>query len=140
MVCGAAPLGRSRPPGRLPLPNRPGQGASRSPGGRPTRSFLAPDTRAADLLAELSKSTYTAKRAIPASDSIFIEEGRVIESLRVVQGTETLRTTWAPVLRSALTAPFGQHGAAPRSSMCTPPPRPWARQKEKGPHYPLVTF
>ncbi len=41
----------------------------------------APDTRAADLLAELSKSTYTAKRAIPATDSIFIEDARVIEAL-----------------------------------------------------------
>lgn len=42
-----------------------------------------PDTRAADLLAELAKSTYTAKRAIPAMDGIFVENGRVMEGVFV---------------------------------------------------------
>ncbi len=41
----------------------------------------APDTRAADVVAALNKSTFTAKRAIPASENIFIEDGKVIESL-----------------------------------------------------------
>ncbi len=40
-----------------------------------------PDTRAADLLAELGKSTYTAKRAIPATENIFVESGRVMDGL-----------------------------------------------------------
>ena len=39
------------------------------------------DTRAADLVAELSKFTYTAKRAVPASENIFVEDGRVVEAL-----------------------------------------------------------
>jgi hypothetical protein len=41
----------------------------------------APDTRAADVVAILNKSTFTAKRAIPASENIFIENGKVIEAL-----------------------------------------------------------
>ncbi len=42
---------------------------------------VAPDTRAADVVAILNKSTFTAKRAIPASENIFIEDGKVIEAL-----------------------------------------------------------
>lgn len=41
----------------------------------------APDNRAADVVAILNKSTFTAKRAIPASENIFIEDGKVIEAL-----------------------------------------------------------
>jgi len=41
----------------------------------------APDTRAADVMAILNKSTFTAKRAIPASENTFIEDGKVIEAL-----------------------------------------------------------
>jgi hypothetical protein len=41
----------------------------------------AADMRPAALLEELSQFTYTANRAIPASDNIFIEEGRVVEEL-----------------------------------------------------------
>jgi hypothetical protein len=41
----------------------------------------APDTRAADVVATLNKSTFTARKAIPASENIFIEDGKVIESL-----------------------------------------------------------
>ncbi len=40
-----------------------------------------PEARAAELLAELSKGTYTAKRSVPASEGIFIEDGRVVEAL-----------------------------------------------------------
>ena len=43
----------------------------------------APDTRAADVVAILNKATFTAKRAIPASENIFIEDGKVIEALFV---------------------------------------------------------
>ena len=41
----------------------------------------APDTRAADAMAILNKFTFTAKRAIPASENIFIEDRKVIEAL-----------------------------------------------------------
>lgn len=41
----------------------------------------APDTRAADVQAVLNKSSYTAKRAIPATENIFIEDGKVIEAM-----------------------------------------------------------
>ena len=37
------------------------------------------ETRAADLLAGLSKSVYTARRTIPVSENIFVEDGRVLE-------------------------------------------------------------
>ena len=37
--------------------------------------------RAADVLAALNKSAYTAKRAIPASENIFIEDSKVIEAM-----------------------------------------------------------
>ena len=40
-----------------------------------------PDTRTANVLAELSKFTFTAKRAIPTSDGIIVENGRVMEEL-----------------------------------------------------------
>jgi hypothetical protein len=39
------------------------------------------DTRPAQMLLELNKASYAAKRAVPASDNIFIENGRVIEAL-----------------------------------------------------------
>jgi hypothetical protein len=39
------------------------------------------DTRPAELLKELSARTFTAKRAIPTSDGIFVENGRVVEAL-----------------------------------------------------------
>ncbi|MBI3667472.1 MAG: hypothetical protein HY236_14805 [Acidobacteria bacterium] len=42
---------------------------------------MAPDTRAADLQVELSKITFTAKRNIPSSDGIIVENGRVMEEL-----------------------------------------------------------
>lgn len=41
----------------------------------------SPDIRAAELKTELLKNTYTAKRAIPESDNIFVENGRVVEAL-----------------------------------------------------------
>ncbi|HYM12706.1 MAG TPA: hypothetical protein VEU62_18350 [Bryobacterales bacterium] len=41
--------------------------------GKESPTATLPDTRAADLLAELAKSTYTAKRTIPAMDRIFVE-------------------------------------------------------------------
>ena len=41
----------------------------------------SPEVRAAELRAELSKVTYTAKRTIPASDNIFVENGAVIEAI-----------------------------------------------------------
>ncbi|MBI3697228.1 MAG: hypothetical protein HY238_20630 [Acidobacteria bacterium] len=40
-----------------------------------------PEVRAAELQAELSKSTYTAKRSVPMAEGIFVEEGRVVEAL-----------------------------------------------------------
>lgn len=53
-----------------------------------------PDTRAADLLAELAKSTYTAKRAIPAMDGIFVENGHVMEGV-FAQGRSDYETAVA---------------------------------------------
>ncbi len=48
--------------------------------GKPTPAEPV-DTRPADLLAELGKSVYIAKRAIPACDGILVEGGRVMESV-----------------------------------------------------------
>ena len=50
--------------------------------------IAAVDTRPADMLIELNKATYFARRAIPASENIFIEEGKVIEALYVLTRQE----------------------------------------------------
>ena len=50
--------------------------------------IAAVDTRPADMLIELNKATYNARRAIPASENIFIEEGKVIEALYVLTRQE----------------------------------------------------
>jgi hypothetical protein len=40
-----------------------------------------PDTRADEVTAALNKLIFTAKRAIPASESIFVEDGKITEAL-----------------------------------------------------------
>jgi len=51
--------------------------------GRTPERVLA-ERRGAELRAELAKSAYTAKRSLPASEDIFVENGQVIEALFVL--------------------------------------------------------
>lgn len=49
------------------------------PGG--TEEWQPPDLRPVAVMSQLTQGEFTATRNIPASDSIFIEQGRVIEGL-----------------------------------------------------------
>ena len=49
------------------------------PGG--TEEWQPPDLRPVAVMSQLTQGDFTATRNIPASDSIFIEQGRVIEGL-----------------------------------------------------------
>ena len=49
------------------------------PGG--TEEWQPPDLRPVEVMSQLTQGDFTATRNIPASDSIFIEQGRVIEGL-----------------------------------------------------------
>lgn len=49
------------------------------PGG--TEEWQPPDLRPVEVMSQLTQRDFTATRNIPASDSIFIEQGRVIEGL-----------------------------------------------------------
>lgn len=51
---------------------------------RKTPEVVLAEKRGAELRAELSKSAYTAKRSLPASEDIFVENGQVIEALFVL--------------------------------------------------------
>ena len=52
--------------------------------GQAEKAAPAPDAaeaRAAEVQATLAKTTFLAKRAIPASENIFVEDGKIVESL-----------------------------------------------------------
>lgn len=49
-----------------------------------TPAMVLAERRAAELRAELARSAYTAKRSLPASEDIFVENGQVIEALFVL--------------------------------------------------------
>lgn len=49
------------------------------PGG--TEEWQPPDLRPVEVMSQLAQWDFTATRNIPASDSIFVEQGRVIEGL-----------------------------------------------------------
>ena len=46
-----------------------------------TQDLHSPQVRAGEVFRELAKTTYTARRDLPASENIFIEDGRVMEEL-----------------------------------------------------------
>ncbi len=48
---------------------------------QPAAPPSAAELRARDVTAALARFTFTARRAIPASDNIFVEDGKVIEAL-----------------------------------------------------------
>jgi hypothetical protein len=49
-----------------------------------TPAMVLAERRGAELRAELAKSAYEAKRSLPASEDIFVENGQVIEALFVL--------------------------------------------------------
>ncbi len=49
-----------------------------------TPAMVLAERRGAELRKELAKSAYTAKRSLPASEDIFVENGQVIEALFVL--------------------------------------------------------
>ena len=76
------------------------------------KTRVAPtENRSAYLLAELSRSPYTAKRPIPASEDIFIDNGQLIEALFkltakekpvAIQGGKTAQVSRVLLLDKAL--------------------------------------
>jgi hypothetical protein len=50
-------------------------------GPQPAAARAPEEVRAAEVLAALSKSTYTAKRPVPESENIFVDNGKLMEAL-----------------------------------------------------------
>lgn len=92
-----------------------------APAEQPQQPAQPRDTRPADLLKELSRSVYIAQRNIPASDGIFIEEGRVVEAMyalareqheTVVPAGETTRVSKVLLLDRAVQVFFADDKCA----------------------------